>query len=122
MLIDGNKNTMWHSQWKDQIPGYPHEVTIKLDKPMAIKGIKLLPRQDGNSNGLVKDIEVYLSDDGTKFSLVSAEGLNADAGWKQVDFGKEYTAGLIRLVMKSPQNVQHPWASFAELELIESEY
>ena len=119
MLIDGNKTTMWHSQWQGNVPGYPHEVTIRLDEPMAIKGVELLPRQDGTPNGLVKDIEVYLSDDGKGWgSPVIRTSLSGEFDLKQVDFGKIHRAEYIRVVMKSAQNVNHLWAGFAELKII----
>ena len=118
MMIDGNPATLWHSAWEREIPNYPHEVTIKLDKPMEVKGLRLLPRQD-LSNGWVKDLEVYLSNDGANWgSPVAVKSLSSGASWKQVQFDKKYRAGFLRIVMKSPQNAQHPWASLAELELV----
>ena len=120
MMIDGNPATLWHSSWEGGIPNYPHEVTIQLEEPMTLKGLKLLPRQD-MTNGWVKDVEIYLSDDGTNWPApVAAKSLSGGNSWKQIQFDKEYKAGFIRIVMKSPQNPQHPWASLAELKLIET--
>ncbi len=118
MMIDVNPATVWHSSWEGQVANYPHEVTIKLEEPMAVKGLKLLPRQD-MSNGWVKDIEIYLSDDGENWgSCIAAKSLSNGASWKQIQFDKEYQAGYIRIVMKSPQNAEHPWASLAEVKLV----
>jgi len=85
---------------------------------MALKGLKLLPRQD-ITNGWVKDVEIYLSNDGTNWPApVTATSLSGGKSWKHIQFDKEYKAAFLRIVMKSPQNPQHPWASLAELKLI----
>jgi hypothetical protein len=65
--VDGNPNTVWHTQWQGTSPDHPHEITIQLSEPATIKGFTYLPRQDDSDNGTIKDYEFYISDDGKGF-------------------------------------------------------
>ena len=43
---------------------YPHEVVVDLGERKTFTGFELIPRQDGNLNGLISIVYLYLSDDG----------------------------------------------------------
>ena len=59
---------MWHTPWGANAPDFPHEFVIKLPRRESLTGVVLLPRQDGNPNGWIKDVEILLSDDGQSWS------------------------------------------------------
>jgi len=61
LAVDGNPDSMWHTAWSGDKPGFPHELTITLEKETDIAGITLLPRQDGNRNGWIKQYEIYVT-------------------------------------------------------------
>jgi pimeloyl-ACP methyl ester carboxylesterase len=65
--VDGNPNTIWHTQWRDASPPHPHEIILQLDPPSRIKGLTYLPRQGGNNGGTIESYEIYLSADGKEF-------------------------------------------------------
>src|ERR1035441_5104004 len=65
--VDGNTNTIWHTQWQDASPQHPHEIIIELSEPATIKGFTYLPRQGDSENGMIKDFEFFVSDDGKEF-------------------------------------------------------
>jgi hypothetical protein len=46
--IDGNPNTIWHTEWKDRSPSHVNFVTH-------------LPRQDGSSHGRILEYQIYLA-------------------------------------------------------------
>jgi phospholipase C len=72
--VDGNPNTIWHTQWQDASPEHPHEIIIELTPPSSIKGFTCLPRQDDGENGTIKDYEFYVSDDGKDFGQPVKKG------------------------------------------------
>jgi len=59
-VFDLQSTSVWHTQWKDSSPKYPHQIVIDLGTVKDISGIKYLPRQD-SPNGRIKDFRVYLS-------------------------------------------------------------
>lgn len=85
-----------------------------------VAAVSVLPRQDGNSNGRVKDYEIFLSNDGKDWGEPLAKG-----SWK--NSANEQTARL-----KAPASGRHlkfvalseatgqPFASIAELNVQEA--
>lgn len=61
-LTDGNATTIWHTPWGAGASPPPHAITVDLRRPTAVKGVKVLPRQD-NANGRVAEFAVYASAD-----------------------------------------------------------
>ena len=59
--IDGNINTIWHSNWNGQ--DSERYIIIKLDKPAYISALEYVPRQSG-SNGRIKNGNILVSVDG----------------------------------------------------------
>jgi len=49
--IDGNTNTLWHTEFNPVLAALPHAITINMAGPYLIGSITYLPRQDGGSNG-----------------------------------------------------------------------
>jgi len=72
--VDGNPNTIWHTQWRDANPPHPHEIIIQLNPPCKIKGLTYLPPQGGNSGGTIESYEIYLSADGKEFGQPVKKG------------------------------------------------
>lgn len=119
-VLDGDPETFWHTEWTDRQPGFPHELVVGLARPANLAGLILLPRQDGNRNGWIKDYEVWASSDGQTWLGPVAQGvLPASAQAQQVRFSQPVRAQFIRLVVRSG-HARGPWAALAELELVES--
>jgi len=121
-LIDGDPRTFWHSQYRDMQPDFPHEFQISLASYEIIKGFQLLPRQDGNRNGTIKDCEVYVSRNGDAWGESVWRGeLTAGAGWQIVNFKEPVRGRFVRFVAKSG-HTNGSWAAAAEVELIVEAY
>ena len=119
--IDGDANTMWHTAWTPQTPGFPHEIQIEFKQPMTIRCFTVLPRQDGNQNGWIKDYACYVSDDGQAWGEPVAQGtFTDDANLKTVTLREARRARFLRLVALSSFG-PGPWASLAELQVREAE-
>ena len=69
-VIDGNKNTYWHSTWGNSSISLPQSITFELKEETTIYKLSYLPRQN-SSSGRVKDFEILVSTDGINFTSVT---------------------------------------------------
>ena len=116
--IDGNTATLWHTSWEEPTPGYPHELQIGFAKPLRLRGFSVLPRQDRNRNGWIKDYEFYVSRDGQTWGAPVARGtFSQDEKSKRVLLDHLVDAQFVRLVALSGYG-NGPWASLAEFEIL----
>ena len=84
----------------------------------SVSGVRILPRQDGNRNGFIRDYEILASADGKDWGAPVATGaFDRTAVAKTVTFDRPVTARAIRLVAKNGFDGQ-PFASVAELDLV----
>jgi hypothetical protein len=118
-ILDGSAETFWHTPWEGQAPGFPHTVEIDLGKTTSIQGLKLLPRQDGNPNGWIKDYEIYLVDQLGDWGKPVARGsFTADARAKVIQFKQAGSGRYLKFVALGSFQPSEPFASLAELEVI----
>ncbi|MCU0783256.1 MAG: discoidin domain-containing protein [Verrucomicrobia bacterium] len=118
--IDGDAHTFWHTAFRDSQPGFPHEFRLRLDQPFRLAGFSLLPRQDGNHNGWIKDYAFYVSmNDRDWGEPVNHGALSEDGNLKTVTFAAPVTARYIRFVALSSHNGQ-PFAAVAEFDVVEA--
>jgi len=59
-VLDGDPQTLWHTQWSASQPAHPHALVLDLGEEQALTGVRCLPRQ-ANANGRIKRCEVFLS-------------------------------------------------------------
>lgn len=117
-ILDGDPGTIWHTPWQPAQVPYPHELTIMLKEPTELKGVRLLPRQDGNRHGLIRQYELYVGTDASQWgSPVAAGELSRDEKPKEILFARPTTVQYLRLVAKAGFGDDH-FASLAELELL----
>ncbi|QOD62347.1 DUF1735 domain-containing protein [Polaribacter haliotis] len=48
-LLDGDLNTIWHSEYSPTTPGYPHTVSFDMTKKIFVTKVQIAPRQNNNS-------------------------------------------------------------------------
>ncbi|KAI9769560.1 MAG: hypothetical protein M1840_004038 [Geoglossum simile] len=114
--LDGNANSMWHTQWDPTNVALPHTITIDMKSTQFVDGVTYLPRQDGNSNGNIGQHQLFLSTDGTNFNLVAFGTWLDDNSEKTADF-ETTPARYIRLVALSEAGNRGPWTSAAEINV-----
>ena len=89
---------------------------IEFARPVALSGLKILPRQD-MPNGRIKDYEVFVSNDGKNWGSAVKKGKFADSGEVQVlQFGRPVKAKYLKFVALSSFE-KKPFVSMAELEV-----
>ena len=117
--LDGDQDTLWHTRWTNNAAPHPHALTIELKEPMALRGVAVLPRQDDNRNGWIKDYECYVSADGMSWGAPAAKGtFNADANLKTVSFERPVTGRFVRFIALTGFD-DDPFTSMAEFSLVQ---
>ena len=116
--IDGDPDTFWHSEYDPKLAKPPHEIVIDLGESEWLTGFKYLPRQDGGTNGNVKDYEIYVGDSPDTQTTLAAKGtFRSGRNQKIARFKTSVRARYLRFVCLSEENGQ-PFASAAELDVI----
>ena len=119
--LDGEATTLWHSSYSPKPVSMPHWIVIDLGKPMTVKQVMGLPRQDGNSNGKISQCEIYLSDDNRTWGqpVAAATWKNAD-DWQTATLKTPAKGRYLKLLVKSEVRGQ-PFASLAEVDAVVEE-
>jgi len=118
-LIDGKPDTAWQTPWNDGAPKFPHEFVIEFPTLMVAKGCKILPRQDGNVEGGIKDYAIYVSRDGLEWGEPVLKGtLDPGMEVKTLLFPTPMETKLIRFVALTGVDKEYPSAALAEFEIV----
>jgi len=116
LAIDGNPSTIWHTNWEPPAQP-PHELILDLKKPVRLRGMTYLPRQD-MTNGRIARYEIYLSLDGKEWGQAVATGTWANnTALMTVRLEKPQDARFVKLVALSEVRDQ-PYASAAEVDIL----
>ncbi|KAF2803601.1 galactose oxidase [Mytilinidion resinicola] len=70
-VLDGNANTLWHSEYTPALKALPHTITIDMKKNNWINGFAYLPRQDSSNNGNIGQHTIQVSKDNTNWQQVA---------------------------------------------------
>ena len=117
--FDGNRGTMWATQWLASSPPPPHGIQIDLGGTYDITGFRYLPRQDGLSQGNIGQYQFFVSADGVNWGGAVASGSFANSSAEQqVNFSGK-SGQYIRLVALSEVGGR-PWTTVAELNVVTS--
>ena len=63
--LDGDPNSMWHTDWQFTNPEPPHELRIDLGESYEMEGFAYLPRP-GGGNGTIAEFALHVSDNETE--------------------------------------------------------
>jgi hypothetical protein len=118
--IDGDPNSIWHTQWQSNSPACPHEIILELRPPSVIWGFAYLPRQDASDHGTVKDYEFYVSDDGENFGEPVKKGAFERGKQEKVVTFKPIKCRFIKFKALSEINGL-PWTSAAEIRVLKDD-
>ena len=91
--FNNNINTFWHTEYWGTEPTCPHTLVVDMVKTYLVTHFTYTARTDGNSNGMVKEYEVYLSKDGKLWGTPVASGEFKNTTSMQVAALKEPTSG-----------------------------
>ncbi|OLF49069.1 hypothetical protein BU200_09345 [Streptococcus acidominimus] len=83
--LDGNARTHWHSSW-DGAPQSDLWLIIDTGKVRVLNGLAYMARGDGGHNGMVKNYDIYVSDDKQNWTWVRSGQFSEDTGWQVSEF------------------------------------
>ena len=118
-VLNGDPATIWHTPWEGRTPAYPHHLVIEFPKPVAFRGLKVLPRQD-EFWGQIENYEVFVSSDGKNWGGAVKKGKFAKFEIQVIQFGRTVEAKYVKFVALSSFE-PNPYASLAELEVLLAE-
>jgi hypothetical protein len=118
--VDGNPDTIWHTEWQDNSPECPHEIIIQLGAAATIKGFTYLPRQDDSENGMIREYEFYVSADGKDFGKPVKKGEFGPGKDKQTAKFDPVKCSFIKLKALSEIN-DAAFTSAAEINVVVAE-
>ncbi|MHC5108347.1 MAG: sulfatase-like hydrolase/transferase [Planctomycetota bacterium] len=117
LAFDGDRETLWHTQWRDAQPNHPHELVIDLGANHEIQGFRYLPRTDGGVNGAIYEFEFFVSDDPDQLGSPVVANRFARATYVQEVLFAPTTGRYVAL--RSLSEIQgKPFACVAELTLL----
>jgi len=70
--IDGDPETMWHTEFANNLTEHPHEIQIDMGELMAVNGFTYVPAI--TYNGTIIDYEFYVSEDASQWGEPVAAG------------------------------------------------
>ncbi len=111
-VLDGDLETFWHSNYSDGVK-HPHELIIDMGEKHNVSGFSYVPRQDGNTSGILETFHLYLSNDTNKWGAPVAGGWiaqQADVGFAPAE------ARFVKLVSRSSYK-KSPHITIAEFNL-----
>lgn len=112
--IDGDPNTLWHTEWTPIQAYPPQSITLDLGGSYDVTGLRYLPRQDGYINGIITSYNIYVSQDGTNFTKISSGSWPLDATEKTATF----TATNARYIRLEGVQAGANFVSAAEINIL----
>lgn len=118
-MRDGDYSTFWHTQWGtgglNVSASTPAIITFTFSNVERIDYVTYVPRQDGSSNGYIRQVEVFVkTTENPNYTSVGTYNWVANSAPKTVDFG----TGLIHptAVQFKVYEGEGNFASCAEME------
>lgn len=119
-VLDGDRGTIWHTRYSggnDKESYDNHYLVFELKEETEIAGLRYLPRQDTSSNGTVTGYQIYVSTDGTDYTLAAEGRWSSDRTWKLASFAEAKRAKYVKFVVTSSVCNNGIFSSAAEIRL-----
>lgn len=116
--IDGQTNTIWHTQYGSTVAPLPHWFRIDAGSQVTAMGLAYLPRQDGSRNGWIGQYNVQASNDSTTWTTVASGTWPDTLDEKVAQF--QTRARYFRLNALSEAGGRGQWSSAADINLIDT--
>jgi len=116
LAVDNDPNTLWHTDWYGT-SNANHWFQFELTEEYVVDGLRCLPRQTGNTNGIITKYEIQVSDDGETFETVATGDWAADRQWKLASFEGRIVKYVRLVSLEAVSDVAYVLASAAEIRL-----
>jgi len=98
-IVDGDTESVWHTKWKGGEDPMPHYFIVDMNSEQNIDGFGFANRT--NTNGTIKDIEIFKSSDNTKWTSIGNFVLEKKKGWQYIDLPKKETMRYVKIKITS---------------------
>ena len=118
-ILDGDKDTFWHSAWSSGNAAPPHWFILDLGNAVEVNKITMLPRQGSGDapNGLIKKFTLSYSNSGTEeddfTKVLEQKELPQGTALHTIEF-EPVTARYLKIYIDESHN---NFASLAEIEV-----
>ena len=117
-VLDGDTNSIWHTEYSDDEPALPHTLTVDMKKTYLVSGLSYLPRPAGSANGRIGQYTIVSSLDGVNWGDPVVSGAFEDTGVVQSITFAPQVARYVRLTALTEAGGRGPWSSAAEITLL----
>ncbi|AUH44593.1 hypothetical protein CXR04_34340 [Streptomyces sp. CMB-StM0423] len=112
--IDGDLDTIWHTEWYNATSAFPHHITVDLGKQYDVTGLQYTQRQNG-FNGRIKDYRIEVSADGTTWSQAATGSFTTALTPQNVEFSA--TGGRYVRLTGTNSQAGNAFAGAAEINI-----
>ncbi len=96
--IDGNPNTFWLTQRRGYGRPYPHELTIRFESPVPMRGLVWMNRQNHREHeGDICEYAIDIREDGGEWTEIKAGRMESAFDPQTINFGRTVTAQHLRI-------------------------
>ena len=95
MMIDGDPTTYYHNKWKNGSVAYPHTFTFDAGQPTTVSSLELYQSRDRGYRA--KQLQLYASEDGKQFHIVSSRLEVEDTDYPTVELDSAVTSRYFRV-------------------------
>ena len=121
LAVDGDTGTIWHTDWYGTSRD-DHWFQFEIDGDYNVDGLRLLPRQTGNTNGIITEYDIQVSEDGETFHSIAIGEWAADREWKLVQFPDARVKFVRMYALDGVTDNAYVFASAAEIRITGEEY
>ncbi|MBR5294298.1 MAG: discoidin domain-containing protein, partial [Oscillospiraceae bacterium] len=121
LAVDNNHSTIWHTDWYGESRD-DHWFQFEIDGEYNVDGLRILPRQAGNTNGIITEYDIQVSEDGETWKSVATGNWEADREWKLVSFGAEHVKYVRMYALDGVTDNAYVFASAAEIRITGEEW
>lgn len=117
-VLDGNENTIWHTQYSPSIDTFDKQwIELQLHEPSTVAGVRLLQRQ--GRNGLIKNADIFVKKEGENEYTKVAEASFNNSGWQGVSFEPEQNVTHVKIIPTTTLgDSPNTFSAAAEIRLI----
>jgi hypothetical protein len=121
LLIDGDESSYWHSKWQpaNQATSFPHTFTIDMGAAKKIVGFGVAQKPD--LGRAVRDMDLYVSNDGVDFTLVKSYQLAYSESIYYLSLPAPLTFRYFKMVAKTAVDGAQ-YAALSEINMYERQF
>jgi len=117
--IDGDSQTVWHTQFSGELAKHPHSLVLDLGRERTIEGVRYLARQDNGWNGAFGKTTFSVSSSPDQFpDPVLTKTFEKTRGVQSANFDRPVQGRYLQIEVLSEVNGE-AWASAADIGVIE---